>query len=219
MSEIFDQTDDSSAQKTKDAIRRLLKMTGPRQAGDLAEELNLSAMAVRQHLYQLQDQALVEATSEPGGVGRPAKLWALTKKSDGFFSDSHADLTVDLIKSVKQAFGDEGMERILEIRSKQQIAIYRKALKGAKGLKSQLTRLAKIRAREGYMAEVVKEEGVLYLVENHCPVCFAAEACTGLCAHELKVFQTVLGKGVRVERTQHILDGARRCAYRIEALT
>ena len=53
------------------------------------------------------------------------------------------------------------------------------------------------------------------LVENHCPVCAAAAACQGLCRSELDVFRAVLGPSVTVERTDHILAGARRCAYEI----
>jgi predicted ArsR family transcriptional regulator len=57
----------------------------------------------------------------------------------------------------------------------------------------------------------------LLLIENHCPICAAARACTNLCAGELRVFQQVLGPGVTVERIDHILAGARRCAYRVKA--
>ncbi len=42
--------------------------------------------------------------------------------------------------------------------------------------------------------------------------------CTGLCAAELSVFQAVLGINVEVTRGDHILAGARRCAYRVVPL-
>ena len=45
----------------------------------------------------------------------------------------------------------------------------------------------------------------------------AAAACQGFCRAELALFQAALGDGVSVERTDHILAGARRCAYRITA--
>ena len=66
------------------------------------------------------------------------------------------------------------------------------------------------------MAEVLPQaDGSMLLVENHCPICAAAEACTGLCAKELEIFQALLGEHVEIERTEHILKGSRRCAYRI----
>ena len=79
-----------------------------------------------------------------------------------------------------------------------------------------LEALANIRTGEGYMAEVVEDsDGSLLLIENHCPICDAARVCTGLCAGELEVFQTVLGSRVQIERGEHILEGSRRCTYRI----
>ena len=43
----------------------------------------------------------------------------------------------------------------------------------------------------------------------------AAAICQGFCRSELDAFRRILGPGCRVERTDHILAGARRCAYRI----
>jgi predicted ArsR family transcriptional regulator len=66
------------------------------------------------------------------------------------------------------------------------------------------------------VAEVVTDNdpGVV-LIEHHCPICIAAAACQGLCRSELELFQEVLGDRVTVERTQHVLSGDRRCAYRV----
>jgi predicted ArsR family transcriptional regulator len=59
-------------------------------------------------------------------------------------------------------------------------------------------------------------DGSLLLVENHCPICAAASVCAGFCRSELETFRAVLG--AKVEREEHILLGARRCAYRITPL-
>ncbi|PJI50782.1 MarR family transcriptional regulator, partial [Methylobacterium radiotolerans] len=37
----------------------------------------------------------------------------------------------------------------------------------------------------------------------------------GFCRSELELFRKVLGEGVQVDREEHILAGARRCAYRV----
>lgn len=86
---------------------------------------------------------------------------------------------------------------------------------GTDTLEERVRTLADIRNQEGYMAEYTKDEQGLILVENHCPICAAATACRGFCKTELDTFRTVLGDDVTVERVDHILQGARRCAYRI----
>ena len=52
-------------------------------------------------------------------------------------------------------------------------------------------------------------------VETIKPICAAASRCQGFCSNELSLFETVLGDGVRVERTEYLLDGGQRCAYAI----
>ncbi len=202
--------------RSRRALLDSLKADGPQDAASLADRLAVTPMAVRQHLYQLQEEGLVETSTLPRPVGRPAKLWSLTEAAERLFPDSHAELTVSLLDNLKVALGDEGMERILDARATQMADAYRPLIAARRSLKGRLTALAEQRAREGYMARAERDEdGTWWLLENHCPICAAATACQGLCRIEQQVFQQVLGDEVRVERTEHILDGARRCAYRI----
>ena len=98
-----------------------------------------------------------------------------------------------------------------------QTASYGERVDRTAPLKSRLAALAKLRAEEGYMASVEADGTGYLLIENHCPVCAAAKVCQGLCASELALFRRVLGDDVTVERIDHILAGARRCAYRVAA--
>lgn len=202
--------------RTRRAVLELLKWNGPQDAATLAARLGVSAMAVRQHLYALAEEKLVAHEEEARPMGRPAKLWRLTPAADELFPNAHADLTVSLIASVRSAFGPAGIERLIAARTREQIAAYRAQIPRGAPLRRRLEALAKLRTREGYMAEVKAEpDGTLLLIENHCPICLAARSCTQLCAGELSAFQGVLGRRVRVERVDHILAGARRCAYRV----
>lgn len=204
--------------RTRRGLLERLKCDGAQDAGALAETLGVSAMAVRQHLYALEREGLVTFEEDSRPVGRPAKLWCLTAAADRFFPDGHAALTLDLLAALREAFGEAGLEKLLAVRTAEQIATYRRRIDPADSLKSRLAALARIRSEEGYMAAVQRDDsGGFLLVENHCPICAAARTCQGLCASELEVFRRVLGPGVTVERGDHILAGARRCAYRVRA--
>lgn len=201
---------------TRRELQSLLKQGGPQEATELAAQLGVTAMAVRQHLYDLQSEGLAASDPAPRERGRPAKRWRLTGAADALFPDGHQELAVDLIQSVRSVLGEEAMQALLRARAEKQTAAYRDALAKADSLESRVQALADIRSREGYMASVsTQSDGALQLTENHCPVCAAARACTGLCEMELSVFQNALGPDVTVERTDHILAGARRCAYRV----
>ena len=187
-------------------------------AQELAARLHVSAMAVRQHLYALYAEQLVTYHETPRPRGRPAKRWQLTPAADRLFPEAYAELTLSLLTSITEAFGKAGLERLLELRSQQQVVAYRAQMCGDDALPQRLAALAALRTEEGYMAEVQPQtDGSFVLLEKHCPICAAAVACTGLCGKELEVFQEVLGEEVRIERTEHIVAGASRCVYRVSS--
>src|SRR5262245_27121173 len=201
---------------TRRAIAKLLKTEGALDSATLAKRLRLTPMAVRQHLYALQRQKLVDAEERRGPVGRPAKYWRLTRAADALFPDAYAELNVALIDAVGEAFGPDGLRRVLASRGARQRVDYGERISSSAPLKTRLRELADIRTAEGYMAEVKTDgrDGFLF-VENHCPICAAATACQGLCATELDLFRSVLGSDVSVDRLEHIVSGDRRCTYRV----
>ena len=202
--------------KTRRAIVHLLKTDGPLTSAQLADRLGLTAMGVRQHLYALEAEKFVTVEERPVPIGRPAKHWHLTRNADRLFPDAYAELSVSLIGAMGEAFGPEGVQRVLDSRAARQEATYAARIPEAAPLKDKVRRLAGIRTEEGYMAEVKPSgKGAFLLMENHCPICAAATQCQGFCSTELELFRKVLGPGVRVEREEHIVSGARRCAYRI----
>jgi predicted ArsR family transcriptional regulator len=206
------------AGKTRRAIVKLLKSEGALDSARLARHLRLTPMAVRQHLYALPREKLVTAEERPVPLGRPAKHWQLTAEANRLFPDAYAELTLALVGAVGTAFGPAGLQRVLASRCAVQQADYRSRIPASASLEGKLRELARIRTEEGYMAEVTRQgEGFLF-VEKHCPICAAANACQGLCSTELQLFRAVLGKGVRVERTEHIVAGGRRCVYEVRPI-
>jgi predicted ArsR family transcriptional regulator len=189
-------------------------------SAQLAQRLGVTAMAVRQHLYALQREKLVTAEERPVPIGRPAKYWRLTREADRLFPDAYAELSVALLDALGDTFGPAGLKRVMESRCARQRTAYEQRIPASASLEEKLQQLAQIRTEEGYMAEVRPDEGGGFLfIENHCPICAAATVCRGFCETELSLFRAVLGRGVQVERVEHIVSGDRRCAYRISPVT
>ena len=115
-----------------EAKRRIvdrLKRVDDATAAELASGLGLTGAAIRQHLDALAANGLVVARPRPvQGRGRPASAWALTDLARELFPDRHADLTVELIGSLRRALGPEGLDAVIAERSRAQIAAYRAAL-------------------------------------------------------------------------------------------
>jgi predicted ArsR family transcriptional regulator len=205
------------SQDNAERILFLLKTRGPLTAAALAKSLRITPMGVRQHLAWLAGEGLVAHTDERVGVGRPKRHWRLTDKAQARFPDSHAQMTVELLAAVRSVFGAGGLERLIAERERETLARYKQAMRGTRTVVDRARKLAHLRTEEGYMAEcTAAPDGSILLVENHCPVCAAARSCQGLCRTELEVFRALL-PGASVERVDHILAGARRCAYRIDS--
>lgn len=205
--------------KTTDKIVQLLKLHGPLTAKTLAEELALTTMGVRQHLQALEDMGDVDIEDRVEGRGRPTRYWGLTEQSRTYFADRHEELTVQLIDSVKMIFGDQGLDKLIGHREQSALVQYRAAMEGATDIPTRLAILAKLRSNEGYMATMEQIDGVYFLLENHCPICAAATHCLNFCRSELQLFQQLFADIATVNREEHIIEGARRCAYRIVSLT
>jgi predicted ArsR family transcriptional regulator len=201
--------------KTRRAIVRLLKQEGALDSASLARRLKLTPMAVRQHLYQLQREKLVAAEERPVPLGRPAKFWQLTRAADRLFPEAYAELTLALIGALGETLGPSGMQKVLDARSAAQRAAYGARIARSAPLLEKLRELARVRTEEGYMAEVRRDGGSFLFIENHCPICAAANACQGFCSAELDLFRSVLGPGISIERAEHIVSGDRRCVYRV----
>jgi predicted ArsR family transcriptional regulator len=209
----------SSVKATGEQILFMLKTRGSSRTGEIASRLGLTRQGARQQLEKLAAEGLIGFADKRDGVGRPRRSWSLTAKTDARFPDTHSALTLELLGAVAAEFGEAGLDRLIARRERDSLDSYRAAMGGLTDLRSRLRRLAGLRRAEGYMAEVSEDEEGLLLIENHCPICAAASACQGLCRSELAIFQAVLGEGCRVERIDHILAGARRCAYRVTQAT
>ncbi|TCA53316.1 transcriptional regulator [Rhizobium leguminosarum bv. viciae] len=202
-------------QSPANRILILIKTDGPQLAAAIGDALGISGEAARQQLSKMAEEGLVEpVTVAAAGRGRPRQLWHLTASGNRQFPDGHAELTANLLGTLVEQLGAAALDTVISAREAETLQRYRQELGEAHDLASRIEGLAGIRTREGYMADHWQEaDGSFMLVENHCPICAAATVCAGFCRSELETFRAVLGADI--ERSEHTLAGARRCAYRI----
>ena len=194
-----------------------LKTRGPQSVKILSKQLDMTTMGVRQHLAELESKGLVGQTQEERQTrGRPVHLWKLSAAGHGRFPDMHSQTTTELIDVIRSTLGEQSLNQLIEQRSEEIEAQYREQLGATEpDLQLQIERLAQLRSDEGYMAEVRLLPDGFMLIENHCPICTAATSCQQFCETELDLFQRLFEDKAVVTRTDHLLAGARRCAYKI----
>jgi predicted ArsR family transcriptional regulator len=196
---------------TRLALLRLLKMHGPRTAGELAAALGVSAVAVRKHLDALEREGAlaVELVHQP--LGRPAYRYSLTACADGYFPQGHRDLLRGMLAALDRA-DSTAVERLLDACSAELRGRYIARLAG-KSLPEQVAELARLREEEGYLTSVEREGDTLILREYHCPIRDVAECYPAVCRCEQELFRELLGS--QIEFVASLREGAPACVYRI----
>lgn len=211
----------AAPERTKTRLLELVKRHGAQTAQDLAARLGVSVPAARRHLGDLQDQGLVQSrTEKPGGRGRPQHVFALTEKGEAAFPKTYSLLCVDVLRHVRDLYGQGAVTHVLEARNAEIAACLDAELRGAPDVQARLARLAPRLTEMGFDAalECVHEAGgeVWYLTQRNCPNLTVARQYQELCAAELRLYAGLLGASVT--RESRIACGQGSCRYRVGPL-
>ena len=198
-----------------DRILMILKGRGEISVATLAMELGITKEGARLHLLKLTEMDLVKNIQKNVGVGRPVTYHSLSQKGLSKFPNTHATVTVELLRSVKNLLGENAVDLMINDRENQVYERYEQQTQHSKTMEERLEHLSKIRSEEGYMAEWKTENGEYFFIQNHCPIGAAAAECHGFCDAELSNFKKLIGNGFQIERVQHIRSGEHRCIYKI----
>ena len=203
---------------TKQNILQSLLKQGQATAQQLAQNLKISAQAIRRHLNELEAEGLILYQSVPQKIGRPQHLYELSELGrDRLSPQKYGEFAVSFLDTLAETAGKEQVSKVLEKQWQRKAAAYRERL-GEGTLAQRIARLVQLRQEEGYMAELhqvaPKKQQEFVLVEHNCAISEVAESYPSICGHELEMFSAVLPDCV-VKRTHWINDGEHRCGYSI----
>jgi predicted ArsR family transcriptional regulator len=200
---------DTSDRPLLDLIRR----RGPLTVAEMATELGVTATAVRNRLTRLLGSGMVERAVAHGGRGRPKHTYQASAEAHKRLGQNYADLAVVLWDEMMSTVEDRKLRRLLFARITDRLAeLYRAQVTG-EAWEGRLVQLSLILHDRGIEAEVVRGEGdALPILKQHsCPYFELAEVDHAVCAMERKMFEKVLGRGLRLSQCR--LDGHRSCDF------
>ncbi len=199
--------------ETRQQILDLLRRNGQMTANELSEALGIGAVGIRQHLALLERDNLVYTSGVRRGIGRPSHLYALTSAAETLFPRRYDRLAMDALTFVEAQGGQPALDQLFSTRRQQMMNQYAPRLAG-KNQAEQVAELATILSEQGYMCEWQQlDDGSFLLIEHNCPVDCVARDYRQACAHEVILYQELLGGVVSQEET--ISAGANCCRYRI----
>jgi predicted ArsR family transcriptional regulator len=202
---------------TRRDILEALKRDGSLSAKDLSGRLKITVAGVRQHLATCLADGLVGSTPLRRGPGRPKLMFTLTDEGQRLFGQRYDRMCLEILENARSVGGEALVEALFDARQKNLIKQY-KQVAGQSDWRERVRSVAKIRDDEGYMASVEAKDGDVTLVERHCPISCVASAHPALCELELKLIQKTMGPGVKVERSEHMMQGDHVCRYRVRSV-
>jgi predicted ArsR family transcriptional regulator len=198
------------------AVRR----RGEATADQVANQLGMTVSGARQHLTALVEDGLLEATETPSATprrGRRALMYAATPAADGYFPKAYGELTNELLGYL-DASDPELLEELFAKRRQHRIDGARTRLARKRGLGARVAELTRVLDEDGYVASFEKiGTGIYRIVEHNCAIWTVAQRYGQACTSEIEFIRAVL-PDADVERVEHMVAGARRCAYEIRAL-
>jgi predicted ArsR family transcriptional regulator len=198
---------------TRQQIMELLRRNGQMTAAELSEALSIGAVGVRQHLALLERDDMVRTTGVRRGVGRPSHLYALTPAAEATFPRRYDRMAMDAIAFVEQTGGTAAVDQLFAQRREKLRVQFAPRLAGKNPIE-QVAELATILTEQGYMCDWEQlPDGTLTLIEHNCPVDCVARDYPQACAHELQLYEDILG--VPIVRDETIAAGANCCRYRV----
>lgn len=179
----------------------------------MARQLHVTREAARQQLTLLEREGRVMRRSEPvRGRGRPQVKFALTPAGEELFPKNYDALSLTLVDTVAEQFGQEALTKLLTALTDQQVQLWEAKLRD-KPLAARIRALKGIYFKEDPFTSMRKDGRGYVLLEHNCPYLHLALRRPRLCSVTLSTLSRLLG--VRVVRERRFQDGDGHCAFRI----
>ena len=191
----------------------LIRRHGSLTIHEMVKHLGVTPTAIRNRLTRLVSSGMVERESEQGGRGRPKHSYKPSVETHKKLGQNYADLAVVLWDEMMRSVEDHKLRRIIFGRITERLAeVYRAQVTGD-AWENRLVQLGSILHDRGIETEVTLGDGSLMpiLKQHSCPYYELAQVDRTVCAMERKMFEKILGRGVRLSQCR--LDGHRSCDF------
>ena len=191
-----------------------LKRTQGLSVGELAEQLGMSYMGVKQHCVDMEAEGYLDTWRRAKGIGRPEMVYRLTERSHGLFPSASNGMTISLLENAKALFGPAAPEKLLFSVFQKKAEGYQTKVRGETTV-DRAAKLTRLRDAEGHMAELEHDAAFIRIVEYHSPIHDLLKAFPIVARLEAELFTRVLGAAVQREEAH--ASGLYRCIFTLHA--
>jgi predicted ArsR family transcriptional regulator len=197
--------------KTREALLRvLLRNKQGASVEGLAEHLDISRTAVRQHLSSLERDGLVTRGRTQSSGGRPEQLYVLTEDGNERFPRQYSWFSELLLQLLQQTSPGELDEKLSEL-GRATAASLLPRLTGTTG-EARIAAIAEIMKEIGYDARARSENNEPLIEAHNCVFHKLAAKCPEVCSFDLAMLSTCSGQ--TVEHASCMVRGGDACRFR-----
>lgn len=186
---------------------------GPITAGEIGDQLGISAAGVRRHLDALIASGDVEVAPAPKladrGRGRPAKRYQLTPSGRGQLRHGYDDLAVAVLRRLRDVGGESAVEDFARDRVADMVG----DIQRGGDPERKVEEIADALTSAGFSATTRRVGAGVQICQHHCPVAHVASEFPELCEAETAMFAEVLG--THVQRLATIANGDCACTTHV----
>jgi len=191
--------------ETRRDILLYIKHRGGATIAELAAHLGISDEGTRQHLIHLERSGWImrrDARDTAGRSGRPASVYLVSPNGEVFFPKNYEELTVALIDTVVDLYGEQALRAALTRITDQKVNSWTRRLEG-RSLDEKLELLKDYYRQDDEFVSVHCDGGAA-IIQRNCPFLNVARSRPAFCSTTVCVLTRLLGYEVRRRRTfQH----------------
>lgn len=207
---------DMLGNRQQEMLQLLLRNKEGLTADELAQQLQITRNAVRQHLAALENDRLVaQGQTRPSG-GRPQQLYILTEAGKECFPRRYSWFAQLLLESIKQESGADALGERLEQLGSSVAQQVRSQHPGLTTPAERITRLAEVMNQLGYDASLSQsDEGDGIIEADNCVFHALAQQTPEVCR-----FDRALMAGFTdcdIDQQQCMAKGGNVCRFRLKA--
>ncbi|MBJ8053285.1 DeoR family transcriptional regulator [Bacillus cereus] len=204
------------ARTTKEEIVQLLKVKGEHTVAELAEALEITEMAIRRHLSNLEKDELIYSKMLRQHAGRPTYLYGLSQKGEDTFPKEYKQFAIEILDDLAR-MGDEKILRyVLQERTKRTEEQLQKKISNQSNLAYKVQEIAAMQEKNGYMVQIKRDgERSFILEKQNCPLKEIAEKFPQVCEDEKDMYKRLF-TGANVKTLTNMCEGDCNCSYQIK---
>lgn len=198
---------------TRNQILLRLKKAGPQTVEELADNLDMSSMGIRQHLTVLERDGYITHRQIRRHIGRPKYQFALTPGAETVFPKSYANFATDILSEIEST---EGTARVVELIAGRATRHYESQQERVRQptLTGRIQALTKLLTDDGSLPELTSADGYFQLAIHNCNIIDIAQRYPQACQKEKSEFSKLLGTNVIMESSQ--ASGDFECRFSVK---